>query len=90
MQSADEPKQPEDNNSRQGAMKLRDTSREVILCVPVFEEERDSAAFRDGVLMRDIYKGEVNHETNEVHERRTSTIWPATSLWAGWRRHRSI
>ena len=54
MQSADGPKQPEDNNSRQGAMKLRDKCREVILCVPPLEEERDSITLGEGVLTWDI------------------------------------
>lgn len=69
MQSADGPKQPQDDNSRKGTMKLRDKCREVILCVPPFEEERDSAAFRDGVLTWDIRGGGEPRKTRRTRKK---------------------
>lgn len=42
MQSADGPKQPQDNNSKGGTMKLCGKCRSIILLVESFDEERDS------------------------------------------------
>ena len=45
MQSADEPKQPQDNKSKGGTKKLCGKCRSIILLVESFDEERDSPTF---------------------------------------------
>lgn len=45
MQSADEPKQPQDNKSKGGTMKLCGKCRTIILLAESFDEERDSPTF---------------------------------------------